>query len=276
MSLHESQKILLFGPQHAYILNALNESARLASLAYCLTGLQDEIFPGILGRNILSVDAWRQKEFSLIKHNDYETVFVDAVVYRQFVSGEGKIIEKVNQVITIIKAKQQKIRTIRLIGHAWGGAYAVLTALKWFSQSVRVNIPVEVFTFGQPRMGELEFSKKINLLRGVKVYRVTHTDDFVPRLPNPIPRVPFVHHSPEIWIEIECDCENQTRVWFCSGRPINKAAGEILEHKRCNNQFDTFTSNSNNGPYFGHLMGVCPTQPNPPPKKPKKTKRPRQ
>lgn len=83
-----------------------------------------------------------------------------------------------------------------ITGHSLGGAVAALCA---FEMQLLQDIPVDVvYTFGEPRVGNLDFAK---LLNGAisRVYRVTHHRDIVPHLP---PRwLGFVHSTQEIYYD---------------------------------------------------------------------------
>ena len=63
---------------------------------------------------------------------------------------------------------------IYLTGHSLGGALAVIAARYLASDSLGA-----CYTFGSPRVGNLEFSKKIK----TPIYRVINSADIVPRLP---------------------------------------------------------------------------------------------
>ncbi|KAI9670145.1 MAG: hypothetical protein M1817_004482 [Caeruleum heppii] len=78
-------------------------------------------------------------------------------------------------------------------GHSLGGALAALAA----AEARKQGIPMALYTYGQPRIGNRATSAFISSQPGGN-YRVTHTDDPVPRLP-PL-TFGYVHISPEYWI----------------------------------------------------------------------------
>jgi triacylglycerol lipase len=72
-------------------------------------------------------------------------------------------------------------RRIWLTGHSLGGALAMLFALR---MRVRRGMNIAgVYTFGQPRVGNLPFSLGYDALLESRTFRVVHADDIVPRVP---------------------------------------------------------------------------------------------
>ena len=66
-------------------------------------------------------------------------------------------------------------------GHSLGGALAMLFALRL---KLRRGLTVAgVYTFGQPRVGNLPFSLAYDKALRTCTYRVVHADDLVPRVP---------------------------------------------------------------------------------------------
>ncbi len=75
---------------------------------------------------------------------------------------------------------------IHCIGHSLGGALASLTA-EWIRH--RYKRPVQLYTFGAPRVGMRAFATSSSDDRTGKVYRCTHGADPVPL----VPLWPFMH-----------------------------------------------------------------------------------
>ncbi|KAJ5318141.1 hypothetical protein N7508_002649 [Penicillium antarcticum] len=82
--------------------------------------------------------------------------------------------------------------TLVLTGHSFGAAVATLggTVLR------NAGYELELYTYGQPRLGNEALATYIT--NQGTVYRVTHTDDVVPKLPPA--SFGFSHSSPEYWI----------------------------------------------------------------------------
>ncbi|CAI7615285.1 unnamed protein product [Penicillium manginii] len=82
--------------------------------------------------------------------------------------------------------------TLVLTGHSFGGAVAALggTALR------NAGYDLEIYNFGQPRVGNKALATYMT--NQGSLWRVTHTNDIVPRLPPT--SFGFSHASPEYWI----------------------------------------------------------------------------
>lgn len=74
---------------------------------------------------------------------------------------------------------------VHCVGHSLGGALAALTA-EWVR--IRYNRPVNLYTFGAPRVGLNGFAEKTTFGCN-KIYRCTHGADPVPK----VPLWPFIH-----------------------------------------------------------------------------------
>lgn len=85
------------------------------------------------------------------------------------------------------------------VGHSLGGAVAVFAA----AQLRNDGYAVELYSFGQPRIGPSKISEYIS--NQGSNFRVTHKADPVPRLP-PI-ALGFVHISPEYYLDVGNDEE---------------------------------------------------------------------
>ncbi|KAF9886465.1 hypothetical protein FE257_011370 [Aspergillus nanangensis] len=83
--------------------------------------------------------------------------------------------------------------TLVFTGHSLGAAIATLAATELQTTE---GYSIELYSYGGPRVGNVELAEYITSLGDN--YRVTHTDDIVPRLPPHI--AGFRHSSPEYWI----------------------------------------------------------------------------
>lgn len=78
--------------------------------------------------------------------------------------------------------------SITITGHSLGAALAILSAYDIAETGVNVlqdtrAVPVSVFSFSGPRVGNVRFKERMEVL-GVKVLRVVNVHDVVPKSPG--------------------------------------------------------------------------------------------
>ncbi len=96
-------------------------------------------------------------------------------------------------------------------GHSLGGAVATLAT----AYIRKAGYAADLYTYGAPRVGNDAFVAFVTDQPGGE-YRVTHTDDPVPRLP-PI-ALNYRHTSPEYWIDEGSDTVvSLNEVQYCPG-----------------------------------------------------------
>ncbi|KAG6545544.1 hypothetical protein Mapa_013146 [Marchantia paleacea] len=81
-------------------------------------------------------------------------------------------------------------------GHSLGGALAALytTALYYYNETSVTDRLGALYTFGQPRVGDREFSKYTEgKIDEAKYFRVVYSNDLVPRVPFDDPVFKFKH-----------------------------------------------------------------------------------
>ncbi|KAG9306379.1 hypothetical protein G9A89_018262 [Geosiphon pyriformis] len=160
-----------------------------------------------------------------------------------------------------------------LTGHGIGGVYAVFAALllkevfltySALETNNYLKLDFVVVTFGQPRLGNALFADYIN--RMLLIYRVTHSNDFIP---NSMPLLPrdylFKHHEREIWIvPKDCECPRQDFDQFELGYDVFKCFGywpnailKVGENMECNSGTDGRGTSVHFGPYFNTTFKDC-------------------
>ncbi|KAG9304533.1 hypothetical protein G9A89_020097 [Geosiphon pyriformis] len=276
----------LLGERHKELLDRMAEAAKYASLAYCLDE-KDEAGPNIYVKAIvqkngiefphmivylrgleMTKEMWLKREirlgeFSYENHLDlYDAFFyqfagtkTELVFSQQFYLAENTITRKIISEASRTVGSIENIHKIKFIGHGLGGVYAVLSQI--YYKQIWEFLSFEVYTFGQPRFGNGDFSRAINLQKGVFIHRITYGDDFVPRSPLHSQNR-LVHHGHEYWIHPgNCDCRRSEEVFLCYGSKL--ATGFTLESSSCNNQYEDHMGSmaSHLGPYFGYKMGQC-------------------
>ena len=108
--------------------------------------------------------------------------------------------------------KEYPKNKIILIGHSAGGAIATLAAaeIKKRAQNKKKSITCDLYTYGAPRIGGQKISDFITNQGMGDIYRVTHRNDMVPRLPPRELKIisdKYDHISPEYYISSGNDQE---------------------------------------------------------------------
>ncbi|ORX74048.1 alpha/beta-hydrolase [Linderina pennispora] len=121
-----------------------------------------------------------------------------------------------------LSALTESLPTYKIIfvGHSLGGALASLNAADVAQNAPSRIKQMQLFTYGQPRVGNKEFATWMSN-RGFPIYRVTYKQDIVPHLPPQL--FGFKHFNQEVWYQL-------------SGEP--KWCGSTTENKQCQNSVD--------------------------------------
>jgi triacylglycerol lipase len=88
-----------------------------------------------------------------------------------------------DQVRSALEAMGGKSRTIWVTGHSLGGALSQLAAARLSREGFNIK---SVYTFGQPRIGNDEFSNEFESSFKGSVYRVVNNLDLAARMPPPL------------------------------------------------------------------------------------------
>ena len=91
-----------------------------------------------------------------------------------------------DQIIQILVAIQTTGQSIWITGHSLGGALAVLTAerLTYFVDPIRQWKLNGLYTFGQPRVGDIDFVTALELKIKDRYFRLVNDNDIVTRIPD--------------------------------------------------------------------------------------------
>ena len=87
-------------------------------------------------------------------------------------------------------------------GHSLGGALAQLFALACHDRFMHVS---GVYTFGSPRVGDMEWAKTYGTLLGDRTFRVVNEYDLVPHLPLPGLLLRYWHTPSEVMLPLAGD-----------------------------------------------------------------------
>ncbi|KAG9296493.1 hypothetical protein G9A89_015085 [Geosiphon pyriformis] len=173
----------------------------------------------------------------------------DATVHRemylQVSQGVELMMKKIDDLLVKYFASNFKIC---FVGHALGGAYALLAGLNYLEN--RVDHRVKIYSFGAPRVGDSIFADYVSnqMKTGrLDVYRITHTNDPYVHFPTFWWPFLFMHSEEEYWIGFDgmiyqCPKEMGHESQSCS----NSAASQ---------RYNIIPSvNAMYGPYFGITM----------------------
>ncbi|KAG9307836.1 hypothetical protein G9A89_023401 [Geosiphon pyriformis] len=278
------------------IISFLRDMARYANLGYCLDN--NEVGKAIKGRTdikadvfidsvdrvviayfkgpILTLGQWKTRGINLTQYKTNFGEAVDIRWYKNVLTMTPLLLEKIKYLLTTENPylKERPHPIVYFTGHGIGGAFAILAALefKYALQNNEYKFPeldydIKVVTFGQPRIGTPNFAEYIN--KHLNVFRVTHTDDFVPQNGNP--RGEFEHHELEYWIsEPDCHCDGSIKnpkslieydkaLFICHGvkRNIVARTGENLECNAGQPISNNRLMSPHYGPYFNIKMREC-------------------
>uniref|UniRef100_A0A1I7ZCH7 Lipase_3 domain-containing protein n=1 Tax=Steinernema glaseri TaxID=37863 RepID=A0A1I7ZCH7_9BILA len=150
-------------------------------------------------------------------------------------------------------------------GHSLGGALASIAAMRCVLDGRRTTEQVKLVTFGQPRVGNVDFAMKHDELVPYS-FRVVHRLDVVPHLPackkvkdrtnrrddskpcNPNSKKKAYHHGTEIWYPTGMG--EGAKYYECLGEPKNEDfdCSDSLSFEF--SKYDTYISDHRH--YFGH------------------------
>jgi hypothetical protein len=147
-----------------------------------------------------------------------------------------------NKTIETIKILQKKypLYTIILTGHSYGAAVCELLAME-IKESINININIQIYNFGKPRIGNLNYANFINTQIPIN-WRIVHNRDVVPHLP-PTKVFEYIHSCRELF-------ENEKgELIVCSNI--------ICEDPKCSAQFSIYETNSEDHSYYLQHYVAC-------------------
>ncbi|KAG9293857.1 hypothetical protein G9A89_019195 [Geosiphon pyriformis] len=257
-------------------LIAFRYDAEYAKKSYQISNLDGYISPSIhakievvknvlllsISGETLTQEEWLSRQPKLIDFTlelgpiSPQGAQVDSDWYKKYQKSEIIILNMIRNVLN-----KHAIEHITAIGHGVGGVYAIFALLHYLPTiAPNYKSPLQVVTFGLPRIGNRAFAAYLNLLKFAQVltiFRVTLYDDYVPRLPRKaFDGQDLAHPLAEYWISSDCGCDEEIEVFFCYGPNILKYGHYFwAESESCVNQFHSPRFNLHNGPYFGIMIG---------------------
>ncbi|KAF8644785.1 hypothetical protein AX16_008247 [Volvariella volvacea WC 439] len=119
----------------------------------------------------------------------------DAYVHTGFLNAYNLVAE---QVLDLVKSElsSKPGYTVVSTGHSLGGAIASLAALS--IRGTHPNVPLKLYTFGQPRTGNDAFARLVESRIGINnIFRAVHTTDGVPTIL--FKAIGYRHFATEYW-----------------------------------------------------------------------------
>ncbi|PAV64462.1 hypothetical protein WR25_07040 isoform J [Diploscapter pachys] len=171
-------------------------------------------------------------------------------VNRYFLNAHLVLWPEIEQILTNTEYKDHRVT---FTGHSLGGALASLAAARTAKQGYRPGNMIKIITFGQPRVGSLEYARNFDNMIYYS-FRIVFRRDIVPHLPaclknntnglddgtaKPCDTADLnhaYHHGTEIWYPD--DMSHGANYVECTGLPKN-------EDMKCSDRIKFFPDQSN-------------------------------
>uniref|UniRef100_A0A6C0DQ19 Fungal lipase-type domain-containing protein n=1 Tax=viral metagenome TaxID=1070528 RepID=A0A6C0DQ19_9ZZZZ len=172
-------------------------------------------------------------DFEFVKMKYLTFPECDCSVHNGFYSSAKNVIDDVAKVIQMLKTKYNY--EIIVTGHSYGAAVAQLIAMELSA----IKIEVAVYTFGQPRIGDMQFANFVNM-KIKNVWRIVNNRDIVPHIPITT-GLEYYHSCREVFVNESGD--------------INICSESICEDGSCCRQYKIQSTNIiDHMIYLGHNM----------------------
>ncbi|KAF8160627.1 Alpha/Beta hydrolase protein [Crassisporium funariophilum] len=148
-------------------------------------------------------------------------------------------------VLSAVKSQLASYPSYKVVvtGHSLGGAVASLAAIS--IKSAHANVPVKLYTYGQPRTGNAAFASYVeNKIGTANIFRAVHTYDGVPTIL--FKALGYRHFATEYWNFQEP--ANAANVKKCSGG----------DDPSCSDSIPSTFINPAHVLYFGQVMAINP------------------
>ncbi|KAG9284949.1 hypothetical protein G9A89_009759 [Geosiphon pyriformis] len=260
------------------ILQLFKDMAYMVNELYCTRENSDIIGRGFIGTIIPRPEVIKSQMektkftlFNLIP--EISTIKIDSYWWRSWPDNCFKLFDgRIKRALRILgETNPNKPINIILTGHGIGGFYAEIYGLLLTADpKYNRNVFLTIITFGSPRPGNSQLAAEVQkrLKIGLRVYRITHANDFLPHFPKKsINGESYMHAGTEYWIPgRDCNCEDPDAdrillegydiIYECPGfSPQDKQ--KYGENPGCNLGTDGGGTTAHFGPYFGETFGSC-------------------
>ncbi|KAG9290526.1 hypothetical protein G9A89_002501 [Geosiphon pyriformis] len=208
-------------------------------------------YHGKVGKKLFFTEE-KPPPFTAYKPVNGSEILLNQLLYQEFLLARKNFTQQIRPLI-------QDGYTIHITSWGVGAAFAVLCALAITEEFSQTMGKVNLYTFGQPRIGNENFAKYVN--SRVQAFRVTRKHDEWPITPSF--QYGFVHHNTEYWISspFEVRRPNKGPLYMCNAKSGEESPdctnSEILE--------SGYVSDSHQHPFFGLDMSVIDCYHYPPP-----------
>ncbi|EJD36457.1 alpha/beta-hydrolase [Auricularia subglabra TFB-10046 SS5] len=185
------------------------------------------------------------KQFNETELVDYPGVSGDHPprVHKGFINAYNSVKPTIVNTITSALVGQHAHYALVAVGHDSGGALAVLTGPTL--RNTFIDNRSQVYTYGQPRTGDLQFAFFIDELMGFSVHRAVNKKDGIPKIIPLDVENGYVHHPAEYWTG--ADPPSAATTVGC--REFGEAV--VGEDELCSLSVNTHLPNADHYVYYG-------------------------
>ncbi|KAJ2899160.1 hypothetical protein IWW38_001101 [Coemansia aciculifera] len=155
-------------------------------------------------------------DFTVVPHSWPDQIDGSAV-HSGFLYAYNAAASKIKSVVAELLQKYPDYKLV-LTGHSLGGAQATLAAVDFVTEQPEWADRLELYTYGQPRVGNAAFSNWLSK-QSFPIFRTVYRGDLVAQVP--LIAMGFQHQAQE--------------VWYASGGAQTKFCGSDAENYECQN-----------------------------------------
>jgi hypothetical protein len=223
----------LNGPASGFITEAILYDAKTDIEGYIGYLKKSKSIYGVIRGSSSALNWLDDFEVRKIPYTTYEEC--NCNVHRGFYKSTLSVRDKTIEVVKILK-KRFPTYSVIMTGHSLGAVIAQLLGMELEKEGIKV----EVYNFGQPRVGDENYGDFVNTIIGDRLWRFTHYQDMVPHIP-PETGMGFLHSCREIYED------EKGKLKICSD--VN------CEDPTCANQHSLYQTNwDDHHIYLGHPM----------------------
>jgi len=208
-------------------------------------------FRGTLTPAALLVDA----AFAQASYDGHPDAPKGAKVHAGFQIAYKRVVklvrDHVSEFLDTHKSLMDKGYTVHVTGHSMGGAMAVFAVLDLAASKILKPSQISLYTYGQPRTGNLEFATFVSSLKWRHLTRITSNSDLIPHVPPTF--LDYSHHRSEVYLQgwwfakdeqgIIMRLKGALRDILGFGRTVSVCKDQFCESDQCADSRPTLTLN---------------------------------